>query len=66
MQLTTHRDAPLIPPPCVVRAELARNVREGRRLRSLLRLSVKAEEDRSFLRELADRRTPDATRGGAL
>lgn len=44
----------LIPPPGVVRAELARRVREARRLRSLLRLAMQAEEDRRFLNSLAE------------
>lgn len=42
----------LIPPPSLVRAELARNVREGRRLRSLLRLARMAEDDRRFYEKL--------------
>ncbi len=36
----------LIPRPPVVREKLAANIREGRLLRSLLRLSIKAAEDR--------------------
>lgn len=36
----------LIPPPPVVRERLARNIKERRLLRSLLRLSVRAAEDR--------------------
>jgi hypothetical protein len=36
----------LIPPPAVVRERLARNVREGRLLQSLLRLSLRAAQDR--------------------
>jgi len=36
----------LIPPPPVVRDSLARNIRERRLLRSLLRLSVRASEER--------------------
>jgi hypothetical protein len=36
----------LIPPPPVVRAKLAENVREGRLLRSLLKVAVKAAEGR--------------------
>lgn len=47
------RDAErLIPPPDLVRAELARSVREARRLRSLLRLSVREEQDRRFVLDL--------------
>jgi hypothetical protein len=36
----------LIPPPPLLRDHLARNLRERRYLRALLRLSVKAAEDR--------------------
>jgi hypothetical protein len=36
----------LIPPPPLLREHLARNLRERRYLRALLRLSVKAAEDR--------------------
>lgn len=36
----------LIPPPALVRERLAKNVREARMLRSLLRLSVRISEDR--------------------
>jgi len=36
----------IIPPPPVVREKLARHIREGRLLRSLLRLSVRAAEER--------------------
>jgi hypothetical protein len=36
----------LIPPPPVVRERLAHNIREGRLLRSLLRLSLRAAEER--------------------
>jgi hypothetical protein len=36
----------LIPPPPIVRERLARHIREGRLLRSLLRLSVRAAEER--------------------
>jgi hypothetical protein len=45
----TQLDARLIPSPETVRAELARSVRETRRLRSLLKLSVQAEEDHRFV-----------------
>jgi hypothetical protein len=34
-----------IPPPPVVREQLARNLRENRLLRALLRLSLKADEE---------------------
>jgi hypothetical protein len=36
----------LIPPPPVVRETLARHIRQGRLLRALLRLSVRAAEER--------------------
>jgi hypothetical protein len=36
----------LIPPPPIVREKLARHIRQGRLLRSLLRLSVRAAEER--------------------
>lgn len=35
----------LVPPPPVVRESLARNIRERRLLRSLLRLSVRVAEE---------------------
>ena len=41
-----NEDPPLIPPPPVVRKHLARHIREGRLLRSLYRLSVRASEER--------------------
>ena len=52
----------LIPPPRVVRAELARAVRQARRLRSLLRLSEKAELDRRFCEELDSTSKPHESR----
>lgn len=39
-------DQKLIPPPPVVRERLAQHIREGRLLRALLRLSVRAAEER--------------------
>jgi hypothetical protein len=36
----------LIPPPPIVRDRLARNIRERRLLRALLRLSIRAAEER--------------------
>lgn len=59
MQAVPH-ETRLIPPPFAVRVELARNVREGRRLRALLRLSMQAIEDRRFLDDLVG--APVATR----
>lgn len=38
-------DQVLIPPPPVLREKLARNLREARILRGLLRLSIKAAEN---------------------
>ena len=39
-------DSPnLIPPPAVVRGRLARNIRERRLLRSLLRLAIRATQE---------------------
>jgi hypothetical protein len=43
---------PLIPPPGPVRVELARTVREASRLRALLRLSVKSEQDQQYIKSL--------------
>lgn len=62
MTCTTCDETGLIPPPGVVRAELARSVREARRLRSLLRLAMQAEEDRQFLLSLV-RGTNEAETG---
>jgi hypothetical protein len=42
--MTQHDE--LIPPPPIVRERLATHIREGRILRSLLRLSVRAAEER--------------------
>ena len=42
----------LIPPPDVIRAELARSVRESDALRSLLRIATKIEDDRRFVQSL--------------
>ncbi|MDB5349202.1 MAG: hypothetical protein JWN86_449 [Planctomycetota bacterium] len=39
-------DPPLIPPPPVVRDRLSRHIREGRLLRALYRLSLRASEER--------------------
>jgi hypothetical protein len=39
-------DADLIPPPPVVRAKLARSLQEVKTLRTLLRLSIRAAEER--------------------
>ncbi len=42
--MTTTTNQELIPPPPVVREKLARHIAEGRLLRDLLRLSVRAAE----------------------
>jgi hypothetical protein len=63
MHMETRDETALIPSPAVVRAELARSVREARRLRSLLRLAVRAEEDRRFVRALFEE--PDRPRQAA-
>jgi hypothetical protein len=52
----------LIPHPSVVRDRLAENIREGRMLRSLLRLSVRAIETRSQPASGPDRGTAQQTR----
>jgi hypothetical protein len=46
--MTTDNDSPLltIPEPCAVRAALARNLREARLLRRLLRLAQVADQER--------------------
>jgi hypothetical protein len=49
----------LIPPPGVVREKLAQSVREAQWLRSLLRLSVRAAEERHRV-EQAQRTTGTA------
>jgi hypothetical protein len=43
----------LIPPPPVVRKMLAQHLREGRLLRALLRLSIRADEVRFRCRQEA-------------
>ncbi|WP_169979475.1 hypothetical protein [Tautonia rosea] len=53
----------LIPPPPVIRAKLARNVREARRLRALLRLAEKAEQDRQFCERLNEQTAPHKANG---
>jgi hypothetical protein len=52
----------LIPPAPVVRDSLARNIRERRLLRSLLRLSVRAAEERR--QEVAVATRPEADDSG--
>lgn len=41
----------LIPAPPVVRAKLARNIREGELLRALLKLAIRAAEERHRIAE---------------
>ncbi len=50
----------LVPPSPVVRAELARAVRETGRLRELLRVAIRSEKDREFLEGLSGRRSEEA------
>ena len=52
-------DTTLIPPPPVVRERLATHIREGRLLRSLLRLSVRAAEERHRQQGAAAPQTAD-------
>lgn len=59
---TAEESGKLIPPPAVVRVELARAAREARRLRSLLKLSVQSEEDRRFLESLSGKPHAPASR----
>jgi hypothetical protein len=49
----------LIPPPDVIRAELARTVREADVLRLLLKAATRADGDRRFVQFLRDRQ-PEA------
>jgi hypothetical protein len=41
-----REDDELIPSPPIIRAELAKNIRKGRLLRALYRLSLRAVEER--------------------
>ena len=59
---TTPTPTALIPPPPIVRARLAEHIAEGRLLRSLLRLSIRAAEER----HRAGPRAQDAGRTGAV
>ena len=56
-------DITLIPPAEVVRAELARNVREAQRLRSLLRVAVQSEDDRRYVEALRHRASDSPYQG---
>jgi len=47
MSVPESSPASLIAPPRIVRERLAKNLREGRLLRSLLRLSRRAAEERA-------------------
>jgi hypothetical protein len=53
--LGRESDITLIPPADVVRAELARSVRESQRLRTLLRVAVQNEDDRRYVEALRHR-----------
>jgi hypothetical protein len=57
-------DSVLIPPPAAVREQLARNLRENRLLRSLLRLSERAAEDRHRDTALASSRQATGKEAG--
>jgi hypothetical protein len=46
LEVSMSDDEKLIPPPPVVRERRARHIREGRLLRSLYRLSIRAAEER--------------------
>jgi hypothetical protein len=63
---TAKPEARLIPLPETVRAELARSVRETRRLRSLLKLSLQTEEDRRFVAGLPGATRQPAGAGGEV
>ncbi|WP_435009926.1 hypothetical protein P12x_001139 [Tundrisphaera lichenicola] len=55
----------LIPSPPVVRERLARNVREARLLRALLRLAIKANQEQCHFRDLGANTTARRSeRGG--
>lgn len=45
-------ESTLIPPPDAVRECLARNLRENRLLRALLRVSERAAEERDYCRQV--------------
>jgi hypothetical protein len=57
-------NANLIPPPPAVRDRLARNIRERRLLRALLRLSIRAAEENEC-QEPHESRLEAAGRGGS-
>jgi hypothetical protein len=61
-QKPNEEDTGLIPIPPIVRAALAENVKEGRLLRSLLRLSVRADQVRGY--GTPNYRLPKAKRRG--
>jgi hypothetical protein len=48
----------LIPPPALVRDKLGQNIREGRLLRSLYRLSLRAAREEQTLNEWRKARGP--------
>jgi hypothetical protein len=63
---TAKPETRLIPSPETVRAELARSVRETRRLRSLLKLSLQTEDDRRFVAGLPGANRQLAAQGQAV
>jgi hypothetical protein len=56
-------DRILIPPPPLLRERLAKNIREGRLLRALLRLSIRACQEKD--RDNQERSAPRSERGTA-
>jgi hypothetical protein len=60
--MSIARDTTLIPPPPVVRERLAIHIREGRLLRALLRVSIRAAEERQ--RQTAAAPAPAVDRQG--
>lgn len=56
----------LIPPPPVVRERLAASLRQANLLRRLLRLSVRAAEERQRPALTAPERQPEADRPGGM
>jgi hypothetical protein len=52
-------ERPLIPPPPIVRDRLAQHIREGRLLRALYRLSVRAAEERHRQQAQIETKAPE-------
>jgi hypothetical protein len=62
--MSIANDRTLIPPPPVVRERLAIHIREGRLLRSLLRVSIRAAEERQRQTAAAPTRAADRQEAG--